>query len=112
MLTNAKPSGIITTVDAGIAHLVERHLGKVEEASSSLVARSSSQVTQSGGLFLFARRLTAGGWYPPLQAVFGFPSGQGDYKIANAVRHQQLITYSLLPITSQKILPFEVRVKR
>ena len=30
----------IPSVDAGIAHLVERHLAKVEVASSSLVARS------------------------------------------------------------------------
>ena len=29
---------------AGIAHLVERHLAKVEVASSSLVARSSSEI--------------------------------------------------------------------
>ncbi len=30
----------IPSVDAGIAHPVERHLAKVEVASSSLVARS------------------------------------------------------------------------
>ena len=30
----------ITNADAGIAHPVERHLAKVEVASSSLVARS------------------------------------------------------------------------
>ena len=29
------------TTDAGVAHLVERHLAKVEVASSSLVARSN-----------------------------------------------------------------------
>ena len=40
LLTNGCNGGIITTVDAGIAHLVERHLAKVEVASSSLVARS------------------------------------------------------------------------
>ena len=32
--------GIIPLADAGIAHPVERHLAKVEVASSSLVARS------------------------------------------------------------------------
>ena len=32
--------GKITNADAGVAHLVERHLAKVEVASSSLVARS------------------------------------------------------------------------
>ena len=51
VLTNGETDGIVTNVDAGIAHLVERHLAKVEVASSSLVARSSSQVTQSGDLF-------------------------------------------------------------
>ena len=30
---------------AGVAHLVERHLAKVEVASSSLVARSKKEVT-------------------------------------------------------------------
>ena len=39
-MTNDGDGGIVTTVDAGIAHLVERHLAKVEVASSSLVARS------------------------------------------------------------------------
>ena len=33
----------ITLVHAGIAHLVERHLAKVEVASSSLVARSKKR---------------------------------------------------------------------
>ena len=33
-------SSIIANVDAGVAHPVERHLAKVEVASSSLVARS------------------------------------------------------------------------
>ena len=32
--------GIILPVDAGVAHPVERHLAKVEVASSSLVTRS------------------------------------------------------------------------
>ena len=50
-MTNWGTSAIISTVDAGIAHLVERHLAKVEVASSSLVARSISQATQEGGLF-------------------------------------------------------------
>ena len=35
-----KNCGIISNVPAGIAHPVERHLAKVEVASSSLVARS------------------------------------------------------------------------
>ena len=40
-LTSARLSVIITTVVyADVAHLVERHLAKVEVASSSLVVRS------------------------------------------------------------------------
>ena len=39
-LTRGEFSARITSVLAGIAHLVERHLAKVEVASSSLVARS------------------------------------------------------------------------
>ena len=43
MLDNIKDCGIIFNVpNAGIAHPVERHLAKVEVASSSLVARSKS----------------------------------------------------------------------
>ena len=66
-MTNPGPSGIITTVDAGIAHLVERHLAKVEVASSSLVARSSLQVTQSGGLFFCFWRKHKNALPPPLR---------------------------------------------
>ena len=69
-MTNAKPSGIITNVDAGIAHLVERHLAKVEVASSSLVARSSSQVTQSGGLFFCFWRKHKNSLPPPLRCGY------------------------------------------
>ena len=36
----------IPSVDAGIAHPVERHLAKVEVASSSLVARSMALLQQ------------------------------------------------------------------
>ena len=39
-LTNAARRGIIYLAFAGVAHLVERDLAKVEVASSSLVARS------------------------------------------------------------------------
>ena len=35
---------------AGIAHLVERHLAKVEVASSSLVARSSLEIPRAAPL--------------------------------------------------------------
>ena len=39
-LTNTAMRGIIYLAFAGVAHLVERDLAKVEVASSSLVARS------------------------------------------------------------------------
>ena len=40
MLDKAKNVWYSTSCSAGVAHLVERHLAKVEVASSSLVARS------------------------------------------------------------------------
>ena len=39
--------------NADLAHLVERHLAKVEVASSSLVVRSIDQGSQSGALICF-----------------------------------------------------------
>ena len=39
--------GIIHLVDAGVAHPVERHLAKVEVASSSLVARSIKSIVKA-----------------------------------------------------------------
>ena len=45
---------------AGLAHLVERHLAKVEVASSSLVTRSKIKRTPSGVLFI----LEYGNAYP------------------------------------------------
>ena len=44
----------IPSVDAGIAHPVERHLAKVEVASSSLVARSIQAHRSGGGPFFQA----------------------------------------------------------
>ena len=44
-MTRCDSSARIHLVLAGIAHLVERHLAKVEVASSSLVARSSLMPT-------------------------------------------------------------------
>ncbi len=40
LLTHLVFGGIIALVPAALAHLVERHLAKVEVASSSLVSRS------------------------------------------------------------------------
>ena len=45
---------------AGVAHLVERHLAKVEVASSSLVARSTR--FQSSNAFYIGRKAA---WPPP-----------------------------------------------
>ena len=45
LLTNGGKANIINDVDAGLAHLVERHLAKVEVASSSLVTRSRKRCT-------------------------------------------------------------------
>ena len=45
-------SAIIQRFPAGVAHPVERHLAKVEVASSSLVTRSRKE-TWFSGLFLF-----------------------------------------------------------
>ncbi len=42
-MTRRKTFAKILLVLAGIAHLVERHLAKVEVASSSLVARSKKK---------------------------------------------------------------------
>ena len=42
-MTNPGFAGIINLVFAGVAHLVERDLAKVEVASSSLVARSKQR---------------------------------------------------------------------
>ncbi len=42
---------IIKPAVAGVAHLVERHLAKVEVASSSLVARSNKPLTDVSGFF-------------------------------------------------------------
>ena len=42
-MTNPGFAGIINLAFAGVAHLVERDLAKVEVASSSLVARSTNE---------------------------------------------------------------------
>ena len=52
-LTSSVFSAIIYLAFAGVAHLVERDLAKVEVASSSLVARSKKKHHPSGWCFLF-----------------------------------------------------------
>jgi hypothetical protein len=54
-LDNGRIFGIIIPAfdieNAGVAHLVERHLAKVEVASPSLVTRSKNSRRSSGGNF-------------------------------------------------------------
>ena len=54
VLDNRENCGRILLADAGVAHPVERHLAKVEVASSSLVARSIIKDTHVRVLFLFS----------------------------------------------------------
>ena len=54
-MTRCDSSDRIHLVLAGIAHLVERHLAKVEVASSSLVARSRLRRTSGFGCPSFLR---------------------------------------------------------
>ena len=55
MLDKSENCGIIYLVPyAGIAHPVERHLAKVEVASSSLVARSIKKPLSNDRGFIFA----------------------------------------------------------
>ena len=54
LLDNPMICGNISLADAGIAHPVERHLAKVEVASSSLVARSIKTCCFGNGFFSYA----------------------------------------------------------
>ena len=69
---------------AGIAHLVERHLAKVEVASSSLVARSSSGIPNTVPFPLSAK--TALCWeflrFPTGTALLGSGGGPGAYAMS------------------------------
>ena len=53
MLDNLEFSVIIQKFPAGVAHPVERHLAKVEVASSSLVTRSIKEIRFCGSLFFY-----------------------------------------------------------
>ena len=64
LLTETSVLAIITTVLAGLAHLVERHLAKVEVASSSLVARSKKETPPIGWCFFFGAGKFASQTYP------------------------------------------------
>ena len=58
MLDNMEFSVIIQKFPAGVAHPVERHLAKVEVASSSLVTRSKKR-SAFAGLFSFPQNWIA-----------------------------------------------------
>ena len=51
MLDFSNLCDIISNADAALAHLVERHLAKVEVASSSLVGRSTKPIAFAIGFF-------------------------------------------------------------
>ena len=53
-MTNPENAGIINLAFAGVAHLVERDLAKVEVASSSLVARSKNRENGEPRRFLLS----------------------------------------------------------
>ena len=53
---NSQASFLKRQSNAELAHLVERHLAKVEVASSSLVFRSTRKAPLSSGAFLRSRR--------------------------------------------------------
>ena len=55
--------------DAGIAHLVERHLAKVEVASSSLVARSRKAVLGDKYCFFTCGKVFGEGLYFPASVI-------------------------------------------
>ena len=52
MLDFSNLCDIISNADAALAHLVERHLAKVEVASSSLVGRSTKPIAFAIGFFI------------------------------------------------------------
>ena len=59
-MTAGRKSAIINPAVASVAHLVERHLAKVEVASSSLVTRSKKEDMTYGHVFLFGFRPLCG----------------------------------------------------
>ena len=79
-----KNCGIISNVPAGIAHPVERHLAKVEVASSSLVARSIEKAQCLALSFLFRFNFASG--------YYGFPrrSAPRNDKLSAALQNLSL----------------------
>ena len=73
-MTNDDRRAIINLAFAGVAHLVERDLAKVEVASSSLVARSKKQDTHLGVLFFCQE---GRGSNRPVPAIAGISTVRG-----------------------------------
>ena len=86
---------------AAVAHLVERHLAKVEVASSSLVSRSSQSTCESKWIFCFSsfdgaevlawfgffRSLTDAEWVLTLSWVVQKDRHQGFYPLGTPVSY-------------------------
>ncbi len=80
----SKKSVIISPLLAGVAHPVERHLAKVEVASSSLVTRSKGQPSSAG---LFCRLQQRPGIpYRSRAAVHGSFSGSSSAAVMPSQR--------------------------
>ena len=76
-LTIQNLSVIISLAIADVAHLVERHLAKVEVASSSLVIRSSEATEQIGCFFRAGKQGAANALPPPVAEGAGKGIGCG-----------------------------------
>ena len=82
-MTERRGCAIIPLVDASVAHLVERHLAKVEVASSSLVTRSRiSPCSKRTRTYFYCWRLSGSNWLPPpnpwCNHGFSNPGGGGS----------------------------------
>ena len=65
-MNKALERGPLSRQHASVAHLVERHLAKVEVASSSLVTRSRiSPCSKRTRTYFYCRRLSGSNWLPP-----------------------------------------------
>ena len=57
---------------ADVAHLVERHLAKVEVASSSLVIRSRKESHRFGDFFFFVAEMKRALWHMKNEVAYGY----------------------------------------
>ena len=95
-LTKASLFAIISLAVADVAHPVERHLAKVEVASSSLVIRSINSLCQRQRLFLFLSKYSTTSKIkkekaPAKASAFSGATGRtrtGDLLITNQLLYQ------------------------